>query len=191
MYVSHDRKILFVHIPKTGGSAIRELCADLGMERIGSRHNGLSDLTKSKQWRKYRIFTIVRHPVDRLISMYRFHHMYRQLDPLKHQRRWGNLDTSQTALRSFSDFVRDRAKHSIPIVQSDFIRRHDLKVSVYRYEDEAHERIRATLGLEVPVRKDFGVNYLGKYNPDEWSDPEGIAFVREHCAEDFRRFGYG
>jgi len=56
-------KKLFLHIPRTGGLSVIDTMQDqtLHIEGIGKRYE--------VPWEDYWIFTIVRHPLDRLVSL--------------------------------------------------------------------------------------------------------------------------
>lgn len=70
MTICHERKLIFIHIPKNAGTSIIKV---MGI------HNMLIDksIEEYKQhydeyWDKYTKFTVVRDPIDRFISAYKF-----------------------------------------------------------------------------------------------------------------------
>jgi hypothetical protein len=81
MVVCHNRKIIFIHIPKTAGSSIEHLLRDEGkyeLDFIGVR-NGRSThhymgielkIILKELYSVYYKFSFVRNPYDRLISEY-------------------------------------------------------------------------------------------------------------------------
>ncbi|WP_343079636.1 sulfotransferase family 2 domain-containing protein [Ostreiculturibacter nitratireducens] len=96
MIISHSKKFIFVHIPKTGGSSVEEALAPtlswsdliLGTTPLGEAMNeafreryGLSDHSSVEEivaicgrelFHDYFSFSLVRHPVDRAVSFYNF-----------------------------------------------------------------------------------------------------------------------
>lgn len=102
MILSHSRRFVFVHIPKTAGEAItRTLAPHLGRDDIyfsgqASRelHNAyyrqryalrkhskardIATMLSQADWDGYFKFTIVRHPVDRARSLYHFYEKMHQ-----------------------------------------------------------------------------------------------------------------
>ena len=73
MTICHERKLIFIHIPKNAGTSIIKA---MGVE------NMLMDKTieeykehYDEYWDKYTKFTVVRDPIDRFISAYKFARM--------------------------------------------------------------------------------------------------------------------
>src|SRR5918997_811826 len=71
--VSHSRKLVFVHIQKTGGDTISRLLSDSVPDifRLNAKHGFAVDAVKDlKHWNEYFKFAFVRNPWDRLVSWY-------------------------------------------------------------------------------------------------------------------------
>jgi hypothetical protein len=70
MILSEEKKLIFLHIPRTGGTSIRSLfnidpvlgcfSAKMMKQQLGDKYND------------YRSFTVVRNPWDRAVSLYYF-----------------------------------------------------------------------------------------------------------------------
>lgn len=73
MYIE-NKKIIFLHIPKTGGSSIETLLVkEFNTPNTYLRHNTFSqifDKMKDKSLNKYIIFTVLRDPFERIVSSY-------------------------------------------------------------------------------------------------------------------------
>jgi hypothetical protein len=73
VFVSDSRKVVFVHIQKTGGLTVDRLLNERipDLRRIGARH-GFARLGMDEQddWDDYFKFAFVRNPWDRLVSWY-------------------------------------------------------------------------------------------------------------------------
>ena len=73
MTINHKKKLIFVHIPKNAGTSIIKA---MGVENLYmdktikeyKEHYG-------DYWNKYKKFTVVREPIDRFISAYKFARM--------------------------------------------------------------------------------------------------------------------
>ena len=72
------KKLIFIHIPKTGGMSIRHsLMGIWGSEvkEIGQTHNGIKEvvnLLESSVLSQYKSFAVLRNPHDWAVSMYHF-----------------------------------------------------------------------------------------------------------------------
>jgi hypothetical protein len=73
MYIE-NKKIIFLHIPKTGGSSIEMLLGkEFNISNTYLRHNTFSQIfnkMEDKSLNKYIIFTILRDPFERIVSTY-------------------------------------------------------------------------------------------------------------------------
>ena len=77
MTINHEKKLIFIHIPKNAGSSI--------INEMG-RENVLIDKTVeeykeiyNKYWHNYIKFTVIRDPIDRFISAYKFARMHKNV----------------------------------------------------------------------------------------------------------------
>jgi hypothetical protein len=196
-----SKSLLFVHIPKTGGTAV-ESCLQASGARIGFlsanlaatrsahrlpcspqhfhaeliRHLFTEDMFALK-------LSVVRHPVDRMLSEYGMQMLARLVagQPCLSFKDW--------LVSSFRDHAADpyhADNHFRP--QAEFI---DDTTEVFYYEDGLRpvvDRIAAVLELDE-VAPLAHVNVGPKL---EGGIDEGcVAAIRERYAVDFRRFGYG
>lgn len=81
MIVSHQKKFLYIDIPKTGSTSVERLLADLCELRPWQKknfwHRSVRDLEpifhdKGWLWDDYYKFTVVRNPVERLFSYHKY-----------------------------------------------------------------------------------------------------------------------
>ncbi len=183
MFYSHPRKALFVHIPKTGGSAIRDqLLTDFIKNH--RKHQSLGSLKKPKRYSNYFIFTIVRNPYERLVSSYRFNKLRQNL-------RYDGVSFIENLHREWVS----HKNYPLPHQQYKYIDLpHDFfGVHVYKYEhlQDASDDIAHRLGYKPVqlVRNETG-NYHGEYDFRDWLDEESVKYINEICEGDFVKFGY-
>ncbi len=67
--INHDRKLVFMHIPKTAGTSIKSIIL---LPRT-TTHRTPARLFSSKVWNDYTTFCVVRNPFDHFISSYFYH----------------------------------------------------------------------------------------------------------------------
>ena len=70
-----NRNIIFMHIPKTGGASIGQLCMSRGIGAIGHNTRNPNYISLAQYKRSHPgifSFSIVRNPWDRLVSAYHF-----------------------------------------------------------------------------------------------------------------------
>jgi hypothetical protein len=96
----HDPKLIFVHIPKTGGMSIRQaLMSKYGhvIDEVGKSHNSAADVIQTigyDEWNSHVSFAVVRNPYDWAVSHYHFIH-----DSPEHQ------DHKDVKEMDFDDFI--------------------------------------------------------------------------------------
>ena len=233
MLIAHTPPFVFVHIHKTAGESVAaSLVSDLSPEQIdvreGPRHasTGQPLLTKhstaveardylgADAWQGYFTFSIVRHPVDRALSLYR----YIEAQARPPHKPWSRLidrtrgrgrraDRERPALTwpevrayldsgSVSDFFRHPLLADAPGMrtQSSSLceeNGHLIVDFVGRYETLAADisHVRQHLGLPdrpLPWRNPSARTGI---QPGDLS-PEDRSYLADRYDEDFRRFDY-
>jgi hypothetical protein len=73
MTINHEKKLIFIHIPKNAGTSIIKA---MGVENMLMDKN-IEEYKEQYQdyWNEYTKFTVVREPIDRFISAYKFARM--------------------------------------------------------------------------------------------------------------------
>lgn len=213
MIISHGRKFIFVHIPKTGGTSLslaleakamkddiligdtpkaknrRKRYKDVSVSGRLWKHSRLTDiygLLTQDQIENYFVFTIVRNPWDRMVSYYHW---------LKTQ----NFQHPAVTIaqdNSFSDFLLDPAIHRS--LQNDTARQYVCdrdgieRCNMYlrmEYLSQDAERLVQSLGLKLPElphdnRSERDKSYVDYY------DANNKAMISKVFADDIERFEY-
>lgn len=78
--ITHDHGLIFIHIPKCAG---RSICNTFN-QRFDHFTARYYEKEYSRFWNTYTRFTIVRHPLDRLVSMYHYiqNHRRHRYEPI-------------------------------------------------------------------------------------------------------------
>lgn len=181
MLVSNSRGFVFTHIPKTGGdSVVRSLVPtmtpidfELGSttwgvknvkiwrERWGLwKHSTAAELGKSVDLSRFKLFTVVRNPFDRVLSMYRYMSDHPEHRPHK--------EYDLTSLDAFVDCEAFRSGKYLARPQSDFVK--NMSVELFTFDDltddwEGLLRFLNLAGLHLP----FIHANKSKADPPSWT----------------------
>lgn len=73
MTINHEKKLIFIHIPKNAGTSIIKA---MGVENL-FMDKSIKEYKEhyGDYWNEYKKFTVVREPIDRFISAYKFARM--------------------------------------------------------------------------------------------------------------------
>lgn len=196
-----EKTVLFIHVPKTGGTAIETYFRAIGFAgyfdpptympvrpylKVPPTHYDYGVLKRLYNLDALYSFAVVRHPVRRMVSEYRW-----ALEKSTASEKLSKMDFGQYLRFMFEQFKRDEnlaSGHFKPQVR--FVGE---KVSkIFKYE----------AGLENIIKhvmKDVGFMIDGQVrlptvnntSPRKVVPTEGdIALIREAFAEDFTAFGY-
>ena len=242
MIISHSRKFIFVHLHKTAGSSVKQAILPFLEENdvvIGSGPKDSSRPGRSRSeypalhkhssarrirnaigretWDGYFKFSVVRHPFERLVSLYEFLKRIKRnqiskasflerwlsmikpgcglVDPTKSPWKWDSMQALLTT-KSFSEFIRSQhlAQSQDAKPQSELLSDSEGNIIVDfvgKLEDisEDWKTISGKLGIDTELGH---VNRSPRESPnqsDYW-DEANVQFAVERYREDFERFGY-
>jgi hypothetical protein len=186
MMICRDRKLLFVHLQKTGGMSVRVLLRRVvGMTKFGPRHASLRRARRrlGSAFADYYSFSFVRNPWDRLVSLYEYRRKKGRT-----RRRKGRLRgiPGEISFDEFAQRWRGPSQAAALCDASGTL----LVCEVYRFERFAEEcnRLLAHIGLppaEIPHR-----NFTRHGHYSTYYDSALRGVVGEQYARDIAVFGY-
>ena len=177
--IIEKHKAIFIHIPKTAGSALSVYFNDKGNDKYGlSKHDNIDTIkVKFPKHKEYRKFTIVRNPYDKAVSCY-FYSLETDLDlngaiPLNFIKWIENPLNADFTNRKLLD------------PQYTFI---DETVTILKYENlnkELSKFFKEEINLpqhnKSNLKKEYFLNYYNKH---------ALGIVYERYKEDFEKFNY-
>lgn len=114
--VADDRKILFIHIPKTGGTSIETSFLFDEQRKIsnGNRLGGHHKITEFDQeaFKDYHKFCMVRHPCSKLLSVWSY---YTQGLGNRGDNQWAEEVLNNETVSSFTAFVQKTLRPDGPV----------------------------------------------------------------------------
>lgn len=185
-FINEELNILFIHNPKVAGNTLKNV---LKLNNKSSWHHTPTFLVPPKVWEKYYTIVAVRHPIDRLLSSYRYHSQtsyqgyylkkYPFLHNLELQEYFKIFKHEPFAILPQVNYIKHQLSHS-PI---DYIIRFE-----HLIDDVKKLCLQLNLSFEIlphlnATKKPKSPNYLDNHSSFK---EEVIDFYRE----DFESFGY-
>ena len=237
MIISHSRKFVFIHIHKTGGTSLERALDPhlawndiiLGGSKFGeqiqapyakkyglNKHSTVSDIESvcgANFLEDYYLFSLVRHPLARLCSMYNF--VATTLNKWAHQQGIQLKDVAKyktpeaakkkPALKwastkaflnsgNFSEFIRQREMAQAPGFRPQLTSLVDslgeMKAKFFRLEDYPAwlEPVQARLGVNFELARDNESTL--KLIDEAAVDSDDRSHVEKLFAQDYEAFGY-
>ena len=193
LYRNGRKVILFVHIPKTGGSTVEEVLKAAGAAQALKYHKRLGYSNSTPQHMPWEVtkrwvprefydfaFTVVREPVARMASEYRWRGKI-STEPLPAFDDWANR---QMTLWKEKPYLLDN--HIRP--QADFV---GPSVRVFKLEDGLDEPIRIGLKRLGLATVEVSIHHARKSEVDELVvSPTTLARIKRFYETDYETFGY-
>jgi len=184
--IDHQRKLLFIHIARTGGTSIETALVREDWWKIDPKTKHLSASQTHRYygetaWRDYTTFAIVRNPWDRLVSMWSIGY-------------WYSPDTHLKGVKpaSFKDFLHTLKPHPAEIYntlhQSEIL---DEPVDfILRFENlqEEFSGMLKQRNLDEITLPTALKSERGQYR--EYYDDETADLIAKTYADDIQRFHY-
>lgn len=206
-----EKLVYFAHVPKCAGTAI-ELYLQEVFGPLAFRDTGFRSIPARRRWSKTspqhvdaetvarlfptgffdHQFAVVRHPVDRLVSVFRFQRdIENSIDPEVSLDAWIAQIGSQKRASPWR--LDNHIRPMVEMVPED--------AQVFRLEDGLPELVQwlasvagptVDLPPDIPVRNsiDGRLRHEGRSTTPVVPDPATRATIEAHYAADFERFGY-
>jgi len=197
MVVCHEKKCIFIHIPKTAGTSIEQFIRDNGNNNllfIGVRNNrSLQHLTANELkmmipyiYKQYYKFSIVRNPYDKLLSEYYWNPSIN----IGYKNGKSKKDFLKKVIeivqnkKYFNDIYND---HFIPQYNFLFFKNKLLVNQLFKYEDL--EWVSNFLKKKLKITRNFPYLNKNDINKEGWNDDEK-EIIYNLYKNDFLYFGY-
>jgi hypothetical protein len=204
MLFSPKRKLLFVHIQKTGGTSVTALLRRNlpDLRRLGAKHSHIDAAIRqfgAARFSRYDTFTFVRNPFDRMVSWFVMKQdaLARNPPAMQHHRRKHKENLRSLASGAFAEFLAATTgyqySHRWRDNQLDYLMDDSGCVrvaTIFRFEDftAACREIGQRWGFaieKVPHRNAHPHPHYSEYYTDDTRK-----IVAERCARDIAYFGY-
>lgn len=172
--IDHERKCIFLHIGRTGGTSIDHAFCGAPAEAKHWKPIDIIKLIGIEKWNEYFKFSFIRNPWDRMVSMYHYRRDVRNVIPpdmsFKGFVRWVHFDCCP---RTQVSWFQNRLE------EMDFIGR-------FESLHEDYQVIRERFGLdELPHHEGTTHDYYVVYY-----DLETRQFIADYYRDDIEEFGY-
>ncbi|MFD1880317.1 sulfotransferase family 2 domain-containing protein [Paracoccus pacificus] len=193
-----NQRVLFVHIPKTGGSSVTRWMQDLGRVRLhgNTKPEGLKVTSQHLTWTDIDamwgcddfdyVFTVVRNPFTRMASEFGMRQKLREQGFFG-----GSMHFPSWLERALID-TRNNANHFDNHIRPQWTFISD-RMRVFRFEDGMETILRAVsadLGLPAPASVPHMLSSADPQRAPLTWDRGDILRMREFYQQDFEQFGY-
>jgi hypothetical protein len=197
--VSHSRRVVFVHIQKTGGVTVQGLLKNNipDIRTIVARHAFASQgMEVLDNWDDYFRFAFVRNPWERLVSWYTMIRTAQEIKARPWNKLWryaqDNSSNFEEFIRNCTDEVRMKkgVRYSFAYNQLDYVA-DDLLIDFIGRVENFDADLRKVLGI-IGVRQEVipRDNSSTHKHYSEFYTPETETIVRERFKRDIEYFGY-
>ena len=182
--ISHKYKIIFIHIPKCAGTAIRTAIIENDPDAIRLEHTSYCELLEKYpiETKSYLIFTVVRNVYDRLVSQY---HYIKQTP--------GLIVREYVENSNFKEFIYKEKTHVRLFV---WIKDKDNNISsninIFHHNDNFEEKINElflnnNINLTLSISR---INSSNHKNFIEYYDTETLNIVKTFFKDEIEYFNF-
>lgn len=180
--IDHKNKLIFIHIPRTGGTSIERM-AGINEDKPDKHHcaSEIKSNVSKKIWNEYFKFTVIRHPLARAMSTYKWVRTIKS-------------HPSYTEL-SFIDWLeyikREKPRSNSFKSMCKFLDLRDEKITEFSFES-SYQSISALFNkdmVDIHKNKTNGIQGMVKFDPT-FSIVEASELVFEIYQCDYQRWGF-
>ena len=194
MPVSHEKKIIFVHVPRTGGSTLDYLFSHKNWDYWGGDPNSdkhpdhfsalqIKECIGDKRFNSYFKYAFVRNPYDRFVSNFRISH---GLLP-NHER----VNDFKLFCNRIYDIVKSKRDIMYQTSTEMLYINGELAMDyVGRYENYVNDVKTICNKLNQDITNIPKENASGSYITSQYYDQECYDIVYDLYADDFKNFNY-
>tara|TARA_R110000772_G_C13255301_1_gene434861 strand:- start:8 stop:586 length:579 start_codon:yes stop_codon:yes gene_type:complete len=186
--ISHEHRVVFIHIPKCAGTSMENYLKDFQFSADGHTHETHKELLRKKRSKDYYKFSFTRNPFDKMVSEFKWF--------TDQQNKWNgpacriyyNNVNFKTFVKKFITahvgdgyHVLSQYDILIPLEHIDFIG---------RFENLENDFSDVCNKIGIPWQKLPHINKRKHKHYTEYYDDETREIVAERYAKDIEYFGY-
>ncbi len=188
-------KIVFVHIPKNGGTSIRKIIFENSGGTYIKNHPTFDEITKIKpEYVENKIsFCIIRNPFDRFISIFRFNNQEKRLKKIfgeNYLNIKNKIDTLDKFIENF-EFPKSRwlgkSLYTPQVVWANNVK------NIFKIEDQYEiKKFLQVNGIkgEIPLENSSGPITKNNFYYRDYYNVETKKFIENKFKEDLDKFNY-
>jgi len=198
--ISLDKKFIFIHIPRTGGTSANKMLKEYSFtyprikKRAGEysqKHWGISEFEKLVNIEDFFKCSVVRNPFDRMVSIFHWGHQLINKKGIK--RVWINKDFKKWVVSE--EWINPIIKYAptYKYTQSSWLRNKDGNIcmdKIIRFEDLEFgwNEVLNTLKIKETLTKIHSTERIDDYK--KYYNGQTKDIVYKHFNEDIERFNY-
>jgi len=181
---SHN--FMFMHIQRTGGTSIRNLCHELSLKTKEKEffHSHVNNLEDMSILSKYQTFTFVRNPWDRIFSWYQFLMQYSgKQRTINFEDYVLNFEENNRSKNEKLDFIFN---------QYDYIYKDNEKLidHIGKFENYSDDVVRIFSKFNITVTSIPKVNDTKRKEYQDYYNLKTASYIEEKCYKDIEHFNY-
>jgi len=182
MIIDHDKKYMFLHVPKTGGTSIGKTLIKNGAHRIAMHWTASQAMSNLRNHKEYFIFAFIRNPYTRIASWY--HYLKRENKKGRKKNRIDNPGTFKEFLMKYPD-PKGRWSREIWLNQFDFL---NSKMDIHVFKFEQIGLVWKGFAEKYNIKDELPHHKKQDYDIDSLYSEETKRIVRFKFSRDLKEF---